>query len=479
MLWFWIVIVSQFANAGAQLLDKFLLTKKFPRASVLTFWTAVGNLLGVVFVFWNFNFFPGWYLLAISILSGVAFTVALQFFYIAMKSGEASHVAPLVGGAVPIFTFAVSYFWLAERLTSFQMMAVVLLVAGALLISFEKSRQHNGLHIGMLYAVIAGAFFALSYVRRILDNERLLEVHPYFEKVAKEKGFYSKEVMEKVAEAGSISDIAEIPQSEKEVFVTSFDITPSWHVKMQAAFQKYTHNAVSKTVNFPHESTEEDIREVYLSAYETGCKGVTVYRDRSREEQVLNIDTKLEKALPPGKAVGPRPRPNVIYGTTTKIATGCGNLYITINEDENGLPFEIFMQMGKAGGCAMSQLEAIGRLLSLALRSGIEINAIIEQLRGIRCPSPSWEKGGRIFSCSDAIARVIERRLVKTEDREVSHDSKESSAVESGSASTNGTSVAVKKRKGSIVGVCPDCGGALWHVEGCMVCKSCGYSKCG
>ncbi len=173
MLWFWIVIVSQFANAGAQLLDKFLLTKKFPRASVLTFWTAVGNLLGVVFVFWNFNFFPGWYLLAISILSGVAFTVALQFFYIAMKSGEASHVAPLVGGAVPIFTFAVSYFWLAERLTSFQMMAVVLLVAGALLISFEKSRQHNGLHIGMLYAVIAGAFFALSYVmmRRVFLEE--------------------------------------------------------------------------------------------------------------------------------------------------------------------------------------------------------------------------------------------------------------------------------------------------------------------
>ena len=150
------------------------------------------------------------------------------------------------------------------------------------------------------------------------------------------------------------------------------------------------------------------------------------------------------------------------------------NLYVTINEDESGLPFEIFMQMGKAGGCAMSQLEAIGRLLSLALRSGIETGSIIEQLRGIRCPSPSWEKGGRIFSCSDAIARVIERRLVKTKVKENGNTDPEPL-----SSPGSNTVVAVKKKAASVVGVCPDCGGALWHIEGCMVCRACGYSKCG
>jgi ribonucleoside-diphosphate reductase alpha chain len=177
----------------------------------------------------------------------------------------------------------------------------------------------------------------------------------------------------------------------------------------------------------------------------------------------------------------PRPRPNVTVGTTTKIATGCGNLYVTINVDEKALPFEVFMSMGKAGGCAMSQLEAIGRLVSLALRSGIEATAIIEQIRGIRCPSPSWEKGGRIFSCSDAIARVLERRLRGAERAKdlVSALEKTKTAIEEQAATGEGTSKPIARRKGDIVGVCPDCGSALWHVEGCMVCNSCGYSKCG
>ncbi len=164
MLWFWLVIVSQFANAGAQLLDKVLLTKSFPRPAVLTFWTAVANLLGVVFVFWDFILFPGWYLLIVAILSGVAFTVALQFLYMGLKRGEASHIAPLVGAMVPVVSFIISYYWLAERLTFNQGVAVGLLVAGSLLISFETSRKNSGIHIGMLYAVIAGSLFALSYV---------------------------------------------------------------------------------------------------------------------------------------------------------------------------------------------------------------------------------------------------------------------------------------------------------------------------
>ncbi|MCM8760633.1 MAG: TSCPD domain-containing protein, partial [Candidatus Omnitrophica bacterium] len=179
----------------------------------------------------------------------------------------------------------------------------------------------------------------------------------------------------------------------------------------------------------------------------------------------------------------PRPRPNVTVGTTTKIATGCGNLYVTINVDEKGLPFEVFMSMGKAGGCAMSQLEAIGRLVSLALRSGIEATSIIEQIRGIRCPSPSWEKGGRIFSCSDAIARVLERRLQgssksKEMVSEILEQTKTVIEQQTGSVGTSPKPAAAVKT-GNIVGVCPDCGSALWHVEGCMVCNSCGYSKCG
>ena len=335
--------------------------------------------------------------------------------------------------------------------------------------------------------------FALSYVRKILDNERFIEVHPYFEKIAKEKGFYSADLMKRISESASIKDIKEIPSHIREVFVTSFDIEPDWHIKMQAAFQRHTHNAVSKTVNFPHESTEADIKKVYMLAFETECKGVTVYRDRSRSEQVLNIENKKEGKIEEAVSkIVPRPRPNVTFGTTTKIATGCGNLYVTINEDEKSLPFEVFMQMGKAGGCAMSQLEALGRLLSLALRSGIEVSSIIEQLRGIRCPSPSWEKGGRIFSCSDAIARVIERRLIKAKaSTGTSSEKKENSTninTSSGNteekninsqAHSGNIALVSKKKTGSIVGVCPDCGGALWHIEGCMVCNGCGYSKCG
>jgi drug/metabolite transporter (DMT)-like permease len=164
MLWIWIVLISLFANAAAQLLDKFLLSESFPNPIVLTFWTAVWNGLGIVFIFFNFNFFPGWYLLIIALLSGTTLTIALQFLYMGLKTGEASHIAPLVGGVVPVFTFIISYLWLGERLNFYQQVAVLLLVLGALLISFEKSKKHSGIHIGMLWAVISGLLFAVSYV---------------------------------------------------------------------------------------------------------------------------------------------------------------------------------------------------------------------------------------------------------------------------------------------------------------------------
>jgi len=249
---------------------------------------------------------------------------------------------------------------------------------------------------------------------------------------------------------------------------------------MQAVFQKYVHNAVSKTINFPHEATIEDVRTAYLTAYETGCKGITVYRDRSREEQVLNINHKAEipalkeSKVEPGK-IAPRPRPEVVFGTTTKVATGCGNLYVTINIDEEGKPFELFTQMGKAGGCAGSQLEALGRMVSLAFRAGVEVKSIIEQLRNIRCPSPSWEKGQRIFSCADAIARVIERRLVNSQPAPAARKEALKAAMKH---SHQDDSVPAKLTLGDIIGVCPDCGGALRHEEGCSKCYGCGFSKC-
>ncbi len=335
--------------------------------------------------------------------------------------------------------------------------------------------------------------FAIVYYRNVMDHDKLVEVDPLFEEIAKERGFYSRELMEKIAEAGTIQHIDNIPADIKKIFVTAHDIAPEWHVKMQAAFQKYIHNAVSKTINFPHDATEEDVRKAYLLSYELGCKGITVYRDGSREEQVLNINKAKQPAAPaiqeskvePGK-IAPRPRPEVVYGTTTKVATGCGNLYVTINSDEENKPFELFTQMGKAGGCAGSQLEAVGRLVSLAFRSGVEVKSIIEQLRNIRCPSPSWEKGQRIFSCADAIARVIERRLINDQNNlhaQQQHlnpavQADKSKAMKHAHHDEMQLENVVATQGGEIVGVCPDCGGALRHEEGCVKCHACGFSKC-
>ena len=308
--------------------------------------------------------------------------------------------------------------------------------------------------------------FAISYYRNVMDNDRLVEVDPIFEEVAKQRGFFSRKLMEEIAEVGTARHVKDIPEDVKRVFVTSHDISPEWHIRMQAVFQKYTNNAVSKTINFVQQATVQEVRKSYMLAYELGCKGITVYRDQSRQEQVLNIAGKKQDVtsqqvsqLEPGK-IAPRPRPEVITGSTSKVTTGCGNLYITINSDEEGRPFEVFTQMGKAGGCAASQLEAISRLASLAFRSGIEFKSIIEQLRNIRCPSPSWQKGVRIFSCADALARVIENRLINVKDSVKSSD-------------TQAHEVVV-----TVVGVCPDCGGVLRHEEGCVKCQGCGFSKC-
>ncbi len=326
--------------------------------------------------------------------------------------------------------------------------------------------------------------FAVSYLRKVLDKEGLPEVHPIFEELAKKKGFYSAELMKLVSQGASIQDIREIPDEVRRIFVTSHDISPEWHIRMQAAFQEFTNNAVSKTVNFAHDAVVHDVEKVYKMAYESGCKGVTIYRDKSRSEQVLNL-ARQEGPEKTGISitVSPRPRPQVVTGTTTKITTGCGNLYITINEDEDGSPFEVFMQMGKAGGCAASQLEAIGRLVSLALRSDIDLKSIIDQLRGIRCPSPSWSKDGRIFSCADAIARVIELRLGKKVPPKQAEENENETSQQKINDVDGQARLPVQMQGGqvkvaNIVGVCLDCGSALRHEEGCVVCAACGYTRC-
>ncbi|MFA6281201.1 MAG: vitamin B12-dependent ribonucleotide reductase [Candidatus Omnitrophota bacterium] len=318
--------------------------------------------------------------------------------------------------------------------------------------------------------------FSLCYFRNVLDGEKLLEVDPAFEYIAEKEGFYSQELMNKIASGESIQKMKEVPEEIKRVFKTAMEISSLWHIKMQAAFQEFTDNAVSKTINLPNAATVEDVKEAYLLSYKLRCKGVTVYRDGSRSVQVLTVDKKKDDKLQdlkeerPSMVSYPKPRPEVIMGTTTKVTTGCGNLYITINQGQDGEFFEVFTQMGKAGGCAASQLEAVGRLVSLALRGGVDIKVITEQLKGIRCPSPSWANGKKIFSCADAIARVLEKRSL---------DQKEIVKVEVPVLEKEQVAATKKSSSfGNIVGVCPECGSALRHQEGCLLCDACGYSKC-
>jgi ribonucleoside-diphosphate reductase alpha chain len=348
-------------------------------------------------------------------------------------------------------------------------------------------------------SIIAGCssgiepLFALTFVRKVLDGAELLEVNPMFERVAKERGFYSDELMKDIAEHGGCTGIPTVPEDIQRVFVTAHDITPEWHIRMQGAFQKHTDNAVSKTVNFPHSATQKDVEKVYMLAYKLGCKGVTIYRDGSRDEQVLSTGAteRARKAAAAGHSVSvapeslelaeekkPRHRPLLTQGVTQKIPTGCGNLYITINEDEEGI-CEVFSTMGKSGGCAASQSEAVSRMVSLALRSGVSIDSIIKQVKGIRCPSPAWGEGGSILSCPDAIGRALERYtkdgMSQRQHQKLKATSAQQMIAQSSSDCTKGGS----KNLLGLCPECPDCGGLLEFGEGCAFCRGCGFSKCG
>jgi ribonucleoside-diphosphate reductase alpha chain len=309
--------------------------------------------------------------------------------------------------------------------------------------------------------------FAVSYVRTVMDNDRLVEVNPLFEEIAVKRGFYSRELMQLIADHGTVHDVDEVPADVQSVFVTAHDISPEWHIRMQAAFQKHTDNAVSKTVNFDNSATVDDVRAVYDLAYELGVKGVTIYRDGSKAGQVLTTGKsgKTGTAAPeehfirPGE-IEPRPRPSITTGRTEKIQTGCGTLYVTVNWDEHGM-CEVFTQMGKSGGCAASQSEALSRMVSVALRAGVDPAAITKHLRGIRCPSPCWAEGGKVLSCADAVGIVIEHAVAYAET----------------GIDLSGVTKHVDQLD-NLSGACPECGGAIEHESGCAVCRSCGYSKC-
>jgi len=329
--------------------------------------------------------------------------------------------------------------------------------------------------IGLIAGASGGIepLFALAYKRaHILGGEELIEVNPYFEEVAKREGFYSEELLKRIVEKGTIQDIKEISGHIRRIFVTALDISPEVHIRMQATFQKYVDNAVSKTVNFPNIATKQDVAKVYLLAYQLGCKGVTVYRDRSREKQVLNIGEDKEKRFKERK---PRQRPAITHGATLRMKTGCGKMYVTINEDDSGI-CEVFSQLGKTGGCTASQVEAISRLVSLALRCGIEQQEIITQLKGIRCPTPMLAEGTAILSCADAIAKGLEY-YIKEKNIPDLFSSESTSEQSKEPYKENEKRVNNLKLLGTCP-QCPECGEMLVVNEGCVLCNSCGYSRC-
>ncbi len=308
-------------------------------------------------------------------------------------------------------------------------------------------------------SIIAGCssgiepLFALSFVRTVMDNDRLMEVNPHFAAAAREGGFYSDDLMNEIASRGSIHGMDNIPPEIRKIYVTAHDVSPEWHIRMQAAFQKYTDNAVSKTVNLPRDATVDDVRKIYDLAYDLRCKGVTIYRDGSKENQVLAFNPKEDPHSRFLRAV--KERPETLEGFTTKMKTGMGHLYVTVTEYE-GRPFEVFATIGKSGRSTAAKAEAVGRLVSLALRAGVKVADIVKQLKGIGGEYPVFQPGGLVLSIPDAIARILEKRYMT-----------DKKATVDGFAH-------------SLLGeTCPECSQTISFEEGCMTCHFCGFTKCG
>jgi ribonucleoside-diphosphate reductase alpha chain len=293
--------------------------------------------------------------------------------------------------------------------------------------------------------------YLLAYQRRALDGQRFNEVHPLVRILGTQEGWLTEDAIASLLAGKSLRDIPGVPERLAETVVTAHEVAPEWHVKMQAAVQENVDNAVSKTVNLPAGATVRDVERIYRMAFESGCKGLTVYRDGARTEQVISGTGEGQVS---GPADGPRPRPRLTRGTTTKTRTGCGTLFVTVNRDRHGW-CEVFANLGKAGGCP-SQSEATCRAISAAFRSGVDPKVMVEQLRGIRCLSTCVARkrngsGIDVLSCPDAIAKAIEASI----------DGLPSRILAAGHERA-----------------CPDCGAPLRKEHGCWVCL-CGFSWCG
>ena len=403
-------------------------------------------------------------------------------------------------------------------------------------------------------SIIAGCssgiepLFAVAFMRNQAGT-LMPDVNPDFVERAVAEGWYSETLMRRIADEGEIH-FDEVPAEVQEVFVTAHDVTPEQHIRMQAAFQAHTDSAISKTCNFPESATEGDVRAIYELAYELKCKGVTVYRDGSRDQQVLSTgrtakkvsaengvaaiteEGRLEQVDEPGlgdelaallerlrhaeeenqaldrenlklgkvieekdrriaeleggymRQPAVRQRPNELRGRTRKIESPLGSMYVTINEDEQGRPFEMFVALGKAGGPAMADAEAVGRLISLALRSGISLREVHKQLRGISSDRTVGYGPNKVLSSPDAIAQVIERYL---EEKEGVQQSLPIQDVGTAKQANGGSQTAKKpiiarfeeQAARTFIGTCPDCGTGLTFEEGCAKCHACGYSECG
>jgi len=334
-------------------------------------------------------------------------------------------------------------------------------------------------------SILAGAssgiepMFAIAYQHIVHDkhlDRKLTFVNPDFEKIAKERGFWSENLMAKVAERGVVRDIEEIPEDVRRVFGTAHEIDIDWHVRTQTAFQKYTENAVSKTINLRHDATVDDVKKAYISAWEGNCKGITIFRDGSKNEQVLNLginkkEDNNETHMPNSNQLVLE-RPIKVEGATYRIVTPLGSAFITVNQDTEGNPFEVFITIGKAGSEVAAMAEALGRMISTTLRFGnhkppIErAREIVEQLKGIGGGRSVGFGPNKIRSLPDAIAKAISLHFGFTGSN-TNHEIPTQYEV-------------VQKEEVKVVGdICPACGSpALVYQEGCSKCHACGHSEC-
>ncbi len=392
-------------------------------------------------------------------------------------------------------------------------------------------------------SIIAGCssgiepLFAVAFMRN-QAGVLMPDVNDDFIRIAKAEGWHSDDLMGKIAQAGHVQ-FDEVPVQWQRVFVTANAIKPEWHVRMQAGFQEHNDSAISKTVNFANSATEEDVAEIYRLAYSLECKGVTVYRDGSRDMQVLSSGASAKKvqedAIRSGKAEAradlgdvldtattserralaadiagelaelvtenerlrrvvhelesenlqrrqKRSRPDLLRATVRRIETPLGTLYVTITEDEKGQPFEVFMSLGKAGGAIMADVEAMGRLISLGLRSGIPIREIHRQLRGISSDKVIGLGPSKVMSVPDAVGIALERYMADKQgiQQELLPGTVKGEPQPMAEMITRGAEqMMLSGMPGTLAGACPDCGSQLEYAEGCVKCHVCGFSECG